>query len=561
MAEAAQFSVHDFSPSNLKANSTTPTPSNPISEPRRPHQFANTPRGQRSQGRFYAKAKLVLPHILILFVGLAHVITILTCASAGLQSLSSNLKHRHDKASLELQAQSSLQWREDVLYRQLDGLLHKQLSSTPMETHRQCLIRGLEVANYELFNLGFQYEDIRNQSWDWTTENCGRLHYTLQAEEPSMQQVVLMGWAKATYRLRRLTEMALANIAEKTGSVQSWLFRKTGVHFLKYPDQVDNHRPRYGTMEPEQARMAFGYDLECDEAGNNCWLAFKNIGYEDRMRTTISHEAIAERKRKIRDLFKAHHYLETRRRMTASLVSWLVSLELLCLAAYFATMIVSAELPAPAFLREALSYDPYFSYRLYTKQEKGAAMDIAVQLAVMVARILMAKKTHGGHASALGHAVLLTTASISGLIQAFIPVMETTGIPEMFGAIKQIYLIAQQPDVLTIRVMTPCVRKDVDSKIKEIVDHADGKSGNQKATSPTPSPPATSSGTPDRPPHMSVSHATTLDEAPHDEAQADLNARVESDHEPESDGEDYVDLAGGISPTTTEDADWSIVEA
>jgi hypothetical protein len=575
MAEAAQFSVHDFStnyqgenmPQNFattprpsKANSTSPTPPIGISKPK-PHQSANMPHQQRARGRFYTKAKLAFPHILILFVGLAHIITTLTSASAGLQGLSATVKHSLDQASVELQAQSSLKWREDVLYHRLDGLLHTKLSLNPTETHRQCLIRGLEVANYELFNLGFQYEDIRDQSWEWAVENCGRLRHTLQARQLSVQQVVLMGWTKATYRFRRVTERAFSKIAEKTSSVQSWLSQKTGICFLKHPDQAGNHRSRSVPIEPEQPRMPFGYDLGCDEAGNNCWMYFNDIRGGDRKRTAISHEAIADRKRRIQELFKSYHSLDALRRTTASLVSWLLPLELLCLIAYLVTMIANAEFPAPAFLRNELSNNPYFSCRPYTRQEEGAAMYIVVQLAVMVAGVLMAKKTHEGLASTLGRAVLLITASVSGLIQAFIPVTDMECIPQMFGAIKQTYLIAQQPDVLSIRVMTPFDWKDVDEKIKEVVDRAYGKSGEQKATSPQLSPPATSSKAPSLSPHLSVLHATISEEAPRNETQADLNAGVESDHKPESDGEDYVDLAGGITPTTTKDADWSIVEA
>lgn len=99
---------------------------------------------------------------MILFLGLAQIITTLTAASAGLQTFSGILKHRLDEASVEPRAQSSLKLREGLIYRRLDGLLNTQLSGTSsMETHEECLVRGLEIANYQLFGLGFQYEDIR----------------------------------------------------------------------------------------------------------------------------------------------------------------------------------------------------------------------------------------------------------------------------------------------------------------------------------------------------------------------------------------------------------------
>jgi hypothetical protein len=193
----------------------------------------------------------------------------------------------------------------------------------------------------------------------------------------------------------------------------------------------------------------------------------------------------------------------------------------------------------------------------------------------VIARALtVAKKnTHGGRAMALSNAVPLTTVGVSGLIQAFIPSADTICLPQMCGAIKQIYLIAAQPDILSVRAWTPLDLEKKVIEIKEVVadmeqtiveiDQATRKRkrGGYKATSPKPFPPATSSEARSLPPHTSVSHSTRPEEACRNETLPDRNALVESDHEPESDGESYVDLAGGITPTTTEDSDWSIVEA
>lgn len=262
------------------------------------------------------------------------------------------------------------------------------------------------------------------------------------------------------------------------------------------------------------------------------------------------------------ELFKSHHHIDAFRHTTTSVAVWLMSLEALCLVGYLFAVFVDGELPTPTrFWSKASSGDRYMALRRFSSQEKDAVIYHVVQLAAMVAHVLAKRVNSEGGAMVLNLGVLMTALSISALIRAFIPVTDIAYIPRMLDAIKQIYFIAQQPDVLPIRLMTPLEMRKEDNN-EEVISKLVEYMIPSRKLSP---PPASFLKGPTPPLPQSVSHATLLEGDLRNETQPARNAWVDSNREPDSDsdsdGEDYVDLAGGIIPITTEDSDWSVVDA
>jgi hypothetical protein len=163
--------------------------------------------GRKPMNQLCMKANRAIPQLWVIIACLAYIATSITAMQYGLYTTSAFLGARLDQAQVELKAQGDLLFREQLLYGQFDKVLGSQLSRGFMETYEDCLVRGISEADVHYFGLGFDYPDIRNQTVDWTTENCQRLHFTPQTSDKTPQQAVLTYWARRPIALIGWLEM------------------------------------------------------------------------------------------------------------------------------------------------------------------------------------------------------------------------------------------------------------------------------------------------------------------------------------------------------------------
>ena len=250
------------------------------------------------------------PRVAILLTCAIYLASSFAAVYVGFHGIANMIYPRHNQAVDEYLVLSTSKYTEDALYKNLDTLLSSQLNRGFMETHEDCLVRGLKEANYELYGLGFQYPDMRTQVMDWTMENCGRLQYTPQVviQDPTPQQAVLTYWADASYRSRRMLEGALGAVQQQA---RRFWNRLLSAFTDKKPSPITEHVPvsanTSGTLPPSRAlpKVPFGFALRC-EPPEPCRLVYLSGSSKRSNKVGVSREALAKLKRKIKEMRDAN---------------------------------------------------------------------------------------------------------------------------------------------------------------------------------------------------------------------------------------------------------------
>ncbi|KNG45784.1 dna glycosylase [Stemphylium lycopersici] len=150
---------------------------------------------------------------------LVYFVTVLATFQVGVAIVSNVVSPQYERVKDQLHAHSSALHKERIIHSRLEAVLASQLKRGFMDTHEDCLVRGLEKADHELLGLGFRYPDVRDQVVEWTMENCGRLQFVPQVviEEPTTQEAVLTYWATVSYRALNFAEKAVGFVKQKFG--------------------------------------------------------------------------------------------------------------------------------------------------------------------------------------------------------------------------------------------------------------------------------------------------------------------------------------------------------
>lgn len=541
---------------------------------------------QHTQNRLRSKAKLAVPHLLVLFAGLAYLISTCTLLSTGLQGFSGILDTQIEEVSFKLRAQGSITWRENVLESRIDKLEHTQLDSKFMETYEACLARGVQEADVQLMGFGgFQYPNFRNRTIDWTVENCGRLHHAPHVDQPSVQQDVLNKWAQISYRGRYLAKKAMLIIEHRVKPLQNWLFNATGADFFTSAEPLIPAvaKPLTCAMLTVRLHMPDGFRLVGE--ASPCHLEYLHLKKAPKDKATMDKDALADTKLKVRELFRIHRHINVVSGATGSIVAWSMPLEVFILILYVVSLFASEfdlnQHTPGDWVSTSVAALRSHSFNI---QEQYAAIFIFAQTnAALVGGYMQ-------HALYPEHLIVMIMCSVTMLLHSFISGMNVTVFPQMYRALKELYGIAKQPDVLTIQALLPMPRTQSDVNIGKhagILHQSDVLTIQAPMPALVPMPRtqshvdiATHTGIPHQPDETSVplqeptsaassSHTelgTKVDE-PHTQDLAgdtrnetEYLAQSEDSNSPSGD-EDYVDLAGGISPTISEDQEWAVVDA
>jgi hypothetical protein len=518
---------------------------------------------QRIRNRLRAHAKLTVPHILVLLAGLAYLTTTFMALSTGLADISGHLASRLKVTRLESLVQRTTKHREEILYDQLDKILNTRLSSSFMETYEDCLTRGLLVVDHHLFGQGFQYADIRVQTIDWTVENCGRLHYTPQLSQPTVQQTALTHWAQATYQAHRIAEKTLTVLTHQTTLFRMWLFKHTGVRFLETPELTQIEGPLSdGVASPGRTQLPFGFELQCNES-SSCRLVYATNPGTSNDKPKVSLDSVAKSMRKAHDLRKVYTCIHMIQNIMGNFVSCLVALEVVCLGAYFMyTMIYPAT--ARFFLTRFSAADNEEAQRAVrmlsryrTKEEGCLARCVTVQPPIMAIHAL-AVSLQGIH-EGLNLGILLAMIGVQMLIQFFIPMVNVPNIPDICRAFKGLCLVLHgawtDPDICAYIIHDGKTVLSTESPASP--SHLLFPLASPRIAPTVPLQHGNDGNGPDLVQENQNNVASDDSGNQSDFVQGDHNHDTPNDSESdlEMDTEGYVDLAGGITPTIAEDSD------
>lgn len=281
---------------------------------------------------------------MILLACILHLSASFMAVNVGLYGISNSVYPRHNLAVDEYLVHATDKYTEEALYNNLDTLLSSQLNRGFMETHEDCLVRGLRKAFYSPLSLGLQYPDIRVQVMDWATENCGRLQYTPQVvfQDPTPQQAVLTYWVDASYRSRCMLEGALGAVRQQACRFWNRLLSAfTDTQTSSITEHVPVSANTSGTLPPSRAlpKVPFGFALRC-EPTEPCRLVYPSGSSKRPDKVHISREALAKLKRQIKELRAFDSYVKKAQWATERLMFLLDTIYISLSMALFASIMI-----------------------------------------------------------------------------------------------------------------------------------------------------------------------------------------------------------------------------
>ncbi|KAF2023749.1 hypothetical protein EK21DRAFT_118471 [Setomelanomma holmii] len=528
---------------------------------------STTARSPRDRLRIRTKAKRARPRVLELIACLAYIVMMFTTLSIGLLNLSHFLTPRLYDAQVELRALGNLKYREQMLYTRLDKLLSTQLSRRFGETYEECLARSLVEANDAFFGLGFQYPEIRQPTVEWAMENCGRLLFTPQRVIATLQEAVLHAvvrqrWALGVYRARLLTEKFCSLV---TSSWNHWLARVRS-HLAVPGDTPTHHRPttdgnvRDQLLSSLPAKLPFGFDLACD-GKSLCRPVYTQLPDK----ATISNDNVTKSIRKVQELSTFRTKLNIFQHLMACLALFFVPFQVVFLVAYLVMSVYirkTAPSRKPQRITATLSSQTFFDR--WSSEENYAVISIAFQLLAMVGHVITERLPKDADYSIM-FGLMFFMIGVTLLIQLFVPAERLENVFNIREVVKELYVIAKSRDVESVAGPNP-PKVNSDAPFGNKQPLAD-RQQNQDNVQPH-STASASSGQPESLTHLpEVSLDSTVQEDLREELNAlrqkhKQQAYVESLSEFESEEEEFVDLAGSITPMTTDvESGWSVVEA
>jgi hypothetical protein len=510
--------------------------------------------GRKPMNQLCMKANRAIPQLWVIIACLAYIATSITAMQYGLYTTSAFLGARLDQAQVELKAQGDLLFREQLLYRQFDKVLGSQLSRGFMETYEDCLVRGISEADVHYFGLGFDYPDIRNQTVDWTTANCQRLHFTPQTSDKTPQQAVLTYWAKTTYRAHRLAGDVVSLVKQRVAVLWSRCLHTFQPRHSSPIDEplrsvetetaASNH-----SAASKRSKMPSGFELHC-EPSSPCRVAYTKPPGQATITAAISVEDIKKSVRKVTDISNLLVHIDILERVMEYLSTYTLGAEMLA-------VLVLLSGAQGSDLRAVFPKDLKYTFpRSPPNVNEYVLGSIILQLLPLFLLATGTAPTAHGDQFPLAEGVFMTMMGFLLMIHFFIPL---SGLETSIGlskAVMELYFIFQSNDAKVIEDGETTKTGEIEDggatkAEKEMLDRL-AKWRRQRFAQFQRRP---------------ISPTTTIREDLQAEIEAlraekKLSVHIESDTESDGGHGTFVDLAGGMTLTTTEvESDWSIVDA
>jgi hypothetical protein len=405
-----------------------------------------------------------------------------------------------------------------------------------------------------------------------------------------VQQAALTRWAKATYRAHRVAEKTFTFIAHHAKIFRIWP-SKHGVRSLNEPElTLSGSRISDDVASPRHTQMPFGFALQYDES-SICRLVYAPSSDMPIDKVIVSNESIAKSMRKVTDLLTVYTGISVVQSFLAWILPCLIALELAWLGVW---LMCTCYPQAVHFF--STRYSAYFSaskvekiphahrelLRHVTIEEEYTVFCVAIQLLTMAIHTVVVLASGPESQAALVLGVILVTQGITLLSYYIVPLSGIFSIFTICKTIKCLFRVCHgvwtDPEVWTHDLIgskiarTPAAHEHCPllspitspqfaptvslqgTSLGNELDSVQEDPGGDAFVEPDTEPDFVQEGLRYYASRGSGTQAVFGNE------EHSQNASDHSDSESESDAEVYLDIAGGINPTTTDDSDWSVVE-
>ncbi|XP_014562448.1 hypothetical protein COCVIDRAFT_84262 [Bipolaris victoriae FI3] len=382
------------------------------------------------------------PRVMLLTACLVYLTTTLFAFQISVASVLNLISPEYERFNDQLQAHSSALRKEQIVYSRLDNVLSSELNRGFMETHEDCLVRGLERANHELIGLGFRYPDVREQVMEWTMENCGRLQHAPQVvnEEPTPQEAVLTYWASLSYRARRIAKKTLELVKQKLG----WVFCRrqdsdqhedtsrtehvAANEYMRTDDSISSER-----VLP---KVPFGFALQC-QPDLPCRLFYPAGSTADSQELHVSPETLEKLEQWTAELFTFNTTLDQMRSIISQTLRVVVYLEIFFLGLSVITFIYSLTIKSDSSHSHTGTEATYLIKSMMIEHLSVAAAFTLDKYPEIFPNIR----------SALIFAFIITTLGLNMVLKFLISRSQLETISNIFQSLQGLYLILRNRDV------------------------------------------------------------------------------------------------------------------
>ncbi|KAF3046899.1 DNA N-glycosylase and apurinic/apyrimidinic (AP) lyase [Didymella heteroderae] len=286
-----------------------------------------------------AKAQHLRPRLTTIIACVSYLLFHLMGVNIGFRAIQGYTEPRLQQAEVQLHTMQQALAIDYLLDMQLSNLHHVALQRSYKETrYEDCLIRGLNKANHVFGGIDFTSSPhIRNETADWVITNCDRLFYTPQLNRlrESKLRIRAEEIRKSIEELLRLVRYRLAVLQCKLHHGNPRLAAKP---FIVESVTKTDKRPR---VLPD---VPYGFSLEC-QGQSRCRLIHSGPSTQDRTMKTLK-DAIADASKEVK---KWSYNFERLFHCMAYLIRPLAILQPLVVVFYLlATTLTMRSPPAPA---------------------------------------------------------------------------------------------------------------------------------------------------------------------------------------------------------------------
>jgi hypothetical protein len=424
-----------------------------------------------------------------------------------------------------------------------------------MESHEECLARGLEFANEQFLGIDFtQYAEVRNQTMDWTTENCARLFHTPRVSEESAHKMAVTYWAKATYNTRQRVVKALKRVKKRVSLIRTWLIGGKQSHAV-IKLEANSSSLDYTSR---RLNMPFGFEAVCD-LHHPCRLLYRNESISAPTMTDLA-EAVTDAKRTAATFHDLDEIISVFTNINSCFIVFFFLLEFTAIMTYLA---MSLHVKEASPQSSASKTSPRLkSFSKLEEDERYASGSLIIQLAVSLAQWKLYDFTNSGSRYLLPFGLLAISFSGVQLMNFHLLDTQVEHIRNVFRAISELVLIMgdRECDIPLLLLPGPETTADLNDR----PDHRNKAAASDK-------PEVTSKVA-----ARFISPTTTM----HEDIQAELKtirgqqdeswrSRFEADSDSDTDTDDdddddkvFVELGCSALPTVSEkNGGWTFVDS
>ncbi|KAF1924108.1 uncharacterized protein M421DRAFT_9101 [Didymella exigua CBS 183.55] len=521
------------------------TPKRNVELPVSTHRSSETPKSKTIR----VKAQRSRSRLLTLIACISYLLFHLMGVNIGLRAIQGYTEPRLQHAKVHLENTHQALAVDYLLDIQLINLHDTILDRRYMETgYEECLVRGLNKANYVFRGLDFtSCPHVRNQTADWVTSNCRRLLYT-----PQVHSLRASKLRRQAEHIRQTIEKMLKLVRSRFALLQGKL-QPNNSQLAAKPFLVDsaNNKHKHLRVVPD---MPYGFSLECQDQ-TRCRLFHSGPITPDKTSKTLK-DAVTDARKEVEKwswkLGTMSHRIDYLRTPLAILQPLLV------LCYLFATMInlrrPQSPGPKPAIAeKNGCAWKRVCHAVAHFQHDERHAVGLIINTALYALLSFQLEYIVPEFDRLLLPFGLGFCVFHSIHFAAFIdphPVgTADQSVHDVVVAVKELYLIAQGVDVPE---PTPAKRPASKPKTR----HAAKPASKIAARFISPLTPIAE----DLQRERKTMRAEQV-KAPRDYMEFQYGYATETDDGYDSDAEcsSYVDLAGGVTPTDSEDDDMVVV--